>query len=460
MKRSIARLALFVAVLAGSPARAEVDVPLWPDPGPPQNQPMTAGPIITTDGTIVFGIRVARERMAIMRLAPGAEAPAHVTDIGVPLQANPFVDELVVNLAAAGPGFLLESAVFNAPVHCCATAQYSSDRLTWFPDPAGPGTDLAACAGPCTAHDVVHVAGADASSALLTHASGPTVVRDLATGAETALPADWTDVGGIAGRYVTARTADGGVVADWRTGQAVRRTATPWPWVLLPDGTIYFGAFPVSRWRLEDDAPRNLPVGGFVSVAAGDRLLATAGPRGIGAISVWSPDGSGIDQLPPAPGPFAFDGRRVVALDRTCMTLRVLTWNVGGGHEDALSPVCGPARVGEVVLGPHAVRAPVACPALLPQGCLGTLSLAASGSRVLRLALRAGERRTYALRRGISGETCHRLVRNRRWRVRLETDTFAGRTARSVRVTRRDRCGPVRRAEVGRGGFEPPHDGL
>ena len=418
------------------------------------HQPATSGPVLTSDGTIVFGLRRSNSVFDVMRLAPGASAPTVVTSFAIPDETSDLGPYLWVTMAAAGRGFIVYHGQYTG-AYCCYGSM-SDTHLTSYADASSPGTDIPLCTGGSA------TAVADADHALLDVRCPPAVyddvVRDLATGQDTPVtfPAQGHGTG-LAGRFISwdgahvdpatdVWTSVAGVL-DLTTGAEIRRVDDAFDSTVLPDGTFFYttgvwGPRVVNRWDPGAGAGVALPnVSGEILTAAGDRLLTI---DQLNVLHVWGRDGTELGRLNNGNPGVAFDGQRIAMLSPACTMVRVVSWDVGSPAPQLLNPVCGPVTVGRVEARSPTARVRLTCPATVGAGCLGSVLLHTpkpAKAHARRVALHPGEQRWFALATPLSSRRCRALARTRTWRLALITNTAYGENKATVRRRPSVDCG-------------------
>jgi hypothetical protein len=416
-------------------------------------------PALAADGTVAFAVAQTPNDLTIMRLVPGAQAPEKLFDVPKPTAGLEFVQ-----LGAAGRGFFVSQETTTI---VCATqtgglnhgpcpTQSSAQRITLFADPRGPGVDVPVCSGgdcSCMSGWALSVA-ADADHMVISRQcqppDGPTmVVRDLATGTDTAvdLPLMRTEL--LAGDYIEGRSDSfHDSLFDWRTGKDVHDWPSYGPVALLPDGTVFRTPSDgdVVRQAVSDAQPIQLrvgvvPVSGQVQAAADGKVVveefALEQP---GRIRIRSADGTLLAEAATGAHTTAtFDGTHVAWVDRSCIMARVHVWTTGDTTSPTLRGGCARPRMDAAQAAVPRARVHLVCPASAAQGCGSQVMLGVPyrpRPRVFHLL--PGKATWVAVASGLRPASCRKLMRTRVWSVLVMSGIDPNYHA--VRVTPRNRC--------------------
>lgn len=473
-------IALTVLTPAASRASTAFDLPVAESPADCCYEPTLLQPVIDRGGGVLVGVRTGRARLSIRRWAPGASRLVTVHEEPIPTSRDLNVR---LELLAAGAGFVISRADVDChgPETCRYLTRIGHASLRAYDVTGRTRVTLAACGPVCGQCDPAWLVAADVdhvlvrpscSSAYRGPVARPAVV-DTSTGAQTPFDGGFTyGPTRLAGDFISNWGALGAVdVWNWRTGARVYSPAPRAAWyALLSDGSIIYTAagadLPVFAVRPDHPAPVALPLHGKVVAAAAGRVLllddgarSAAGSQQLQRWQVVTPAGTTIDELSTtgtgvglSPS-VAFDGRRLALLSRTCVTARLLIWDVGRTPPDELAS-CAAPRVGKLDLGPvrgqpltrpTAIRLPVSCPASARQGCAGRVTLSRQIAPYLppyaNVRLRPGDTTTLTFGLRVSRGACRSLARDRSLTVTIETGPLVEGPRRSDGVTR-----PVRKA--------------
>jgi hypothetical protein len=456
--RSAFLAVLCLLVFASAASASSVDVPMLGG-SPSWLSSVYERPALAADGTLAFAVAQTPDRLTIMRLVPGAQAPEKLFDVPRPTAGFEFVQ-----LGAAGRGFFVSqetttlvcAAQTGGLNHGPCPTQSSAQRITLFADPRGPGVDVPVCSGgdcSCMSGWALSVA-ADADHMVISRQCQPPdgrtiVVRDLATGTDTAvdLPLMRTEL--LAGDYIEGQSDSfHESLFDWRTGQDVHDWQRYGPVALLPDGTVFRTPSDgdVVRQAVSDAQPIQLrvgvvPVSGQVQAAADSKVVVEEfTPQQPRLMRIRSADGTLLGEAAAgADATATFDGTHVAWVDRSCIMTRVHIWAIGETTPPPLLAGCARPRVDAAQAAVPRARVHLVCPASAAQGCGLQLMLGVPYRPTPRVFhLLPGTATWVTVASGLGPASCRKLMRTHVWSVLVMSGIDPN--YHTVRVTPRNRC--------------------